>query len=435
MTTRFAVLTEDMAVGDQDKYTVYAAENDVEMWLATRTGTVTVEEETFTPEAEAKFGDLESVQRYVDQVLTHLRERGVTFEDRADLDVTVAPRHGHKKAEYFRSTCTIKIPTLKSGGDWAMREAVLLHELAHHLSPQTGHGWAFRDTHLRLMEAIGKPVTAILLQRAYSIHGLDDIPTEDRLVNKIGKLLRQAEGASTDHERDAFLTRAQSLATQNQIALAVARAANRNGEKAEAPEFRYISTGVRGSRGLRQMVRLALVIARNNDVKCFISHRQDRVTILGYPSDLAVVEALYGSLAAQMVTAGVAYLATGDYRSETMWSDRQWREVPVSGITAKLAFYEGFIDVISTRLREAREAAIGTAMRADVDPNAATSTAVVLRNKELAVTDYYQAQVKAQNVRGSWGGAGSFRDKSMHGHLSGKLAGNTAHLGNEKRIG
>lgn len=182
------------------------------------------------------------------------------------------------------------------------------------------------------------------------------------------------------------------------------------------------------------MVRLALVIARNNDVKCFISHRQDRVTILGYPSDLAVVEALYGSLAAQMVTAGVAYLATGEYRSETMWSDRQWREVPVSGITAKLAFYEGFIDVIGTRLREAREAAIGTAIRADVDPNAATSTAVVLRNKELAVTDYYQAQVKAQNVRGSWAGAGSFRDKSTHGHLSGKLAGNTAHLGNEKRI-
>jgi len=422
-------------VGDRDQFTVYAAEDDLERWLATRTGSVRVDEEDFTPEVEAKFADLPSVQRYVDQVLAHLQSVGVTFAGRAHVAVTVAPRHGHRMAHYQRVSATIKVPTEASGGKWAMREGVLLHELAHHLTDTDGHGWAFRDTHLRLLEAIGKPVTAVLLQRAYANHGLDDTPTEDRLVNKIGKLLRQAEGASTDHERDAFLSRAQSLATQNQIALAVARAANRLGDKAETPEFRFINTGERGARGLRHMVRLVAAVARNNDVRCFVSHHQDRVTILGYPSDLGVVEALFGSLAAQMVAAGAAYLATGAHREEEVWSEHLWRPVPVSGITAKLAFYEGFIDVIDQRLQEARDEAIKQARSRDTDPDAPTSTAVVLRDKQLAVTDYYTQQLQAQNVRGTWRGGTSFADRSTLSHFQGLQAGQRAHLGNEKRIG
>ncbi|MFF0496425.1 DUF2786 domain-containing protein [Nocardia aobensis] len=45
----------------------------------------------------------------------------------------------------------------------------------------------------------------------------------DRLLTRIGALMRQAEGTDNPHEAEAFLSRPQQLATQHSIDLTVAR--------------------------------------------------------------------------------------------------------------------------------------------------------------------------------------------------------------------
>ena len=68
---------------------------------------------------EGKFGCVESVQRYVDRVVG----AGV---------VGVRARRSTRQAHYEPFTRTIAVP---DGRDrWAMREIVVLHELAHHLT-------------------------------------------------------------------------------------------------------------------------------------------------------------------------------------------------------------------------------------------------------------------------------------------------------------
>lgn len=91
---------------------------------------------------DRKFGDVASVQRYVDAVLA-LDWVARMAPERARLPVRVRPRAGATKAEYEFLTATIAVPPHRIGGRWAMRELVVLHELAHHLAVETGHGPAF----------------------------------------------------------------------------------------------------------------------------------------------------------------------------------------------------------------------------------------------------------------------------------------------------
>jgi putative metallohydrolase (TIGR04338 family) len=79
---------------------------------------------------EARFGSVTSVQRYVDSVLGHpaVQRR---WPDAAPL--AVRARRGVSAAHYehIDGTATIAVPERRS--TWAMRELVVLHEVAHHL--------------------------------------------------------------------------------------------------------------------------------------------------------------------------------------------------------------------------------------------------------------------------------------------------------------
>jgi hypothetical protein len=50
----------------------------------------------------------------------------------------------------------------------------------------------------------------------------------DRLVDRVGKLLAQAEGTDNEHEAAAFVERAQQLATEHAVDLELARARQRD---------------------------------------------------------------------------------------------------------------------------------------------------------------------------------------------------------------
>ena len=132
---------------DAQRAKVYAAENLV-LAMLDRAGTiptVQVAGSTLTLPVERRFASVESVQGYVDAVLSlrWVRSRWPTAGP-----VLVRRRRGTSRAHYSRDAPggpTIAVPTHAAGTAWALRELVVLHELAHHLTDPSAaaHGPKF----------------------------------------------------------------------------------------------------------------------------------------------------------------------------------------------------------------------------------------------------------------------------------------------------
>lgn len=216
--------------------------------------------------------------------------------------------------------------------------------------------------------------------------------TSDRNLQRIAALLRQSESTDNPHEAHVFLTRAQELATHHSIDLALARATD-TGPTRSTPIARQITIGERGTRGLATYVRLFLAISGANDVRVDIAHDSTWVMAFGMETDIATVELLYTRLLTQMVRASRAYLRSRLHRTKPKIG------TPVHGTTARIAFQNAFADKIGERLTTARDATRAH-MIATTDTSASgPSAALVLRDKQIEVTDFYQRNSRA---RGSW---------------------------------
>jgi len=113
---------------------------------------------------EGRFATVTAVQRYVDEVLAHVG---------ADRPLTVRARRGATAAHYERSddAAAIAVPDRRS--TWALRELVVLHEIAHHLSDaQPPHGPEFVATFCELAEAVMGPEVAHVLRVVYAKEGV-----------------------------------------------------------------------------------------------------------------------------------------------------------------------------------------------------------------------------------------------------------------------
>jgi putative metallohydrolase (TIGR04338 family) len=100
---------------------------------------------------ERRFACLDSMQAYVDQVLG-LNWVRATFPA-AEYGVKVVRRRGQAKAHYQLGQIHVPMEV-----DWALREIVLLHEIAHHLTPGC-HSPEFAGGHWTLInEIIGQEV-------------------------------------------------------------------------------------------------------------------------------------------------------------------------------------------------------------------------------------------------------------------------------------
>ncbi|GAA4822074.1 TIGR04338 family metallohydrolase [Nocardioides caeni] len=444
---------------DQDQAAVYAAEDQLGDWLdrASRTPgtplriTLGGSVQEFSPETEPRFTDPAGVQAYVDRVLTHLADLGAQYVDRAGVDrvgvpLVVRPRRGHRQAHYERHELpargVIAIPPREVGGAWSLRGAVVLHEVAHHLAGELGHGPGFRTTFLRLLEDLGLPVTADLLHGAYRIEGLDEgLAGEDRTLVRIGRLLRQAERTDNTAEREAFFAKAQTLATHHQIALAVARASAQAEERRADPTYETVPIGESGKRSLARYVRLMIEIARANDVRVAIYTSNTKVSLYGFATDLAIVKALYASLVTQMVADGDAHLRSGAHRHDVreVWNARRrrWEVQPVHGSTARAAFYEAWADHIGQRLSSARHDARQSAIEADrgsTDAEGSTSTEIALRAREIEVVDYFTRMQRDHGIRGTWKGTAQAGHAAPGSHAAGTRAAARARLGTEQAL-
>jgi putative metallohydrolase (TIGR04338 family) len=113
---------------------------------------------------ERRFGSIDAVQRYVDGIL-HLRWITSRWA-RAAVPVIVRERRGAAQAHYQRVAAIMAVPAHRAGSAWALRELVILHELAHHLADEIeiAHGGAFVDRLIALVDGIVGPEAALLLR-------------------------------------------------------------------------------------------------------------------------------------------------------------------------------------------------------------------------------------------------------------------------------
>jgi hypothetical protein len=236
----------------------------------------------------------------------------------------------------------------------------------------------------------------------------------ERVLDKISKLLAQAEGTDNEHEADAFVTRAQELATTYAVDLELARsrqAARRLRAADEAFEQRKLVIGERGKRGNRQLVVLYLVVAEANDVMVNVATDSTFVLGFGYPADLEVVEQLWASLATQMASAAARRLRAGEHRA-----------AGVAAVSWRLSFYEGWMHAVQLRLADART----RALQAHDAAEPSTSGALVLRAKAERVREFHD---RASEARGSWRGARGDRQVHRDAWRAGERDGKVARLG------
>jgi len=245
----------------------------------------------------------------------------------------------------------------------------------------------------------------------------------DRLVDKVGKLLAQAEGTDNEHEAAAFVERAQQLATTHAVDLELARSrqAGRRGSGEPLVQER-VDVGGRGKRGNRHRVLLFSVVARVNDVLVNVAHDSTYVLGFGHRADLDVVERLWASLAVQMTGAAERRLRAGEHRASG-----------VAAQTWRLSFYDGWVAAVAERLQAARDRALTAASAPDgaagdgAASGSVTSAALVLRAKAERVQEFYAG---ASQARGSWRGPWTGRTAvSSRATAAGRTDGARADLG------
>ena len=233
--------------------------------------------------------------------------------------------------------------------------------------------------------------------------GQQDVQTggpdgDERLADKVGKLLAQAEGTDNEHEAAAFVERAQQLATAHAVDLERARQRQRSRQArgTEEPMVQeQVEVGPRGRRGNRHRVLLYSVVARANDVLVNVAHDSSYVLGFGHRSDLEVVERLWASLAVQMTVAAQRRLDAGEHRM-----------AGVAAQTWRLSFYDGWAAEVGVRLSEARARAVAAPAQAPAATSGEPSAALVLRAKSERVQEFYAS---ASQARGAWRGPWSGR--------------------------
>ncbi|MGB6183420.1 MAG: TIGR04338 family metallohydrolase [Rhodococcus sp. (in: high G+C Gram-positive bacteria)] len=128
---------------------------------------ITLHGSTLTLPVERRFASVESVQAYADAVLA-LRWVRATWPTSA-APVWVRSRAGTAAAHYDSADATIAIPLHRGGTAWALREMVVLHEIAHHLAPdhsEPAHGAGFVERYLALVTEIIGPEAGFALRSA-----------------------------------------------------------------------------------------------------------------------------------------------------------------------------------------------------------------------------------------------------------------------------
>ncbi|MFE3546286.1 TIGR04338 family metallohydrolase [Nocardia sp. NPDC059177] len=119
---------------------------------------------------ERRFASVESVQSYVDKVLELNWVRAQWA--RAAQPIRVRARAGSAAAHYEPATAVLAVPLHTGATAWALRELVVLHEIAHHLAPASAsdeapHGPEFCTRYVELVDGVIAPEAALLIRATF----------------------------------------------------------------------------------------------------------------------------------------------------------------------------------------------------------------------------------------------------------------------------
>lgn len=255
-------------------------------------------------------------------------------------------------------------------------------------------------------------------------------------IERIAALLAKAERTEVEAEADAYLMKAQQLATLASIDLAVARARTQRREQRQQPESRTMTIGEKGRRANRHLVSLYVVIAHANDAQVDVAANSTYVIGYGMPGDLDVIETMFASLSVHMAHSGQLYVTSRSWVGETYVAvvDRRRRTKQHTAQTARTAFYRAYIQRIEERLSQARRQAM-----ADL-PSSASATGtdratgeIVLRDKAREVSSFHRQK---SDARGRWGGySGGVRSPSGSAADAGRSAASRARLTDAPEVG
>lgn len=215
--------------------------------------------------------------------------------------------------------------------------------------------------------------------------------SDEKMVERIAKLLAKAEGTDNEAEANTFMAAAQRLMTKHAIAESMIRAAGRR----QANEIITKVIEVRRT-WWRTDLNLVGVIAIANDCQYYGTAPLRRgpgwITVVGYPEDISNVEMVFASLQIQLVRA---------LRGSP--SDQSWRR----------SFRYGFSQRVGERLAESRAHVVHE--EAKKDP----SLLPVLMDKAAQVKNALPNDLKV-----SFGRVGQ-----AGGYSEGTVAGNRADVG------
>lgn len=312
-----------------------------------------------------------------------------------------------------------------------------------------------------------------------------------KMLDRVSKVLAQAENASTPEEAATYMAKAQELAAANSIDLALARHHQAKKERVQVPEERRIQVNPYTRKTNRKhFMELAMYIATVNDIEYLIGGKEYTLHAVGFPSDLDVTEALYTHLSVQMVTECDAALKAGANRAvqtvpkqrrepipewEQQWgqwcdgdggywyNDRpgypnnptydapRFRLVPVRDDAGEIAyeersvalsdgrafrheFYSAFTSRIHARLWDAKRQALKDA---GVEAQGSNDTSLAIRDKREEVKkagEEQRAKVKHLGVyQGSDEGRNSY-DASGAGREQGRRAAEAAPIGGAREV-
>jgi putative metallohydrolase (TIGR04338 family) len=122
---------------------------------------------------EAKFASIESIQRHCDDVCDMLKVSRVH----------VRARRGDRMAHYERPGAVIAVPNGRHR--WALRELVVLHELAHHLTPSFGvasHGPEFVANFIDLIGRVMGLHAQLAARILFATNGVKETTKEGNLM-------------------------------------------------------------------------------------------------------------------------------------------------------------------------------------------------------------------------------------------------------------
>ncbi|BBZ42684.1 TIGR04338 family metallohydrolase [Mycobacterium conspicuum] len=160
---------------DSQRAKVYAAEDFVRTMFdrAAEHGSPSIDffgtQLTLPP--EGRFGSVASAQRYVDDVLAL---PAVRRQWPQVSPLRVRPRRAATAAHYENrdGAGVIAVPD-RDTADWALRELVVLHEVAHHLCrAEPAHGAEFVATMCALTELVMGPELGHVLRVVYAKEGV-----------------------------------------------------------------------------------------------------------------------------------------------------------------------------------------------------------------------------------------------------------------------